>query len=172
MSERPLHQESTSLFRQTERECRHKFDRAEEIKDQDKPLTGAPDSTMTTKEKNWWLFVGHGAKNTKRKHHYSCAQGCSESRVSNRLLDDDYIYEVTWDGKIVWEWLASDHLTSWISANPPNALYRNPNWNSARGSRIGRTSTPCRPWPDDSNDQDMRFHPDNIIVDGRQINVI
>ena len=31
-------------------------------------------------------------------------------RISNRLLEDDYIYEVTWDGKIIWEWLASDHF--------------------------------------------------------------
>ena len=30
--------------------------------------------------------------------------------ISDKLLEDDYILEVTWEGDVVWEWLASDHV--------------------------------------------------------------
>ena len=30
--------------------------------------------------------------------------------ISPKRLEDDYIYELNWDGEIVWDWLASDHV--------------------------------------------------------------
>ena len=30
--------------------------------------------------------------------------------ISARRLTDDYILEVSWDGEVLWDWLASDHV--------------------------------------------------------------
>ena len=30
--------------------------------------------------------------------------------VSDKRLEDEYIYELSWDGEVLWEWLASDHI--------------------------------------------------------------
>ena len=55
-----------------------------------------------------------------------------------------------------------------------NAIYRNPSWNSMRGAADwAHINSMSVLGPNKFYDQgDQRFHPDNIIVDGRQINVI
>ncbi len=53
--------------------------------------------------------------------------------ISDKLLEDDYIVEITWDGDITWEWLASDHIDEYgFSGEARNTLYRYPGWNEAR----------------------------------------
>ncbi len=32
------------------------------------------------------------------------------SRISDKNLLDDAIYEVNWDGDIIWEWVCSEHF--------------------------------------------------------------
>ena len=55
--------------------------------------------------------------------------------ISDKLLEDDYILEVSWDGDILWDWLASDHLDELdFSEEARNTLHRFPNWNEERGS--------------------------------------
>ena len=96
--------------------------------------------------------------------------------ITDRLLEDDYIIEVTWEGEIVWEWLCSDHFDELgFSEEAKNAIYRG-------GSR--RPSAD-RPWdwmhinsatyigPNKLYDAgDERFHPDNIIWSSRRSNII
>ncbi len=97
-------------------------------------------------------------------------------KISDKLLVDDVIYEVSWDGDILWEWVCSDHFDEMnFSEEAKNILSRNPNMVIGKGEvgdwmHINATSTlgPNR-WYDHG---DERFHPDNIIWDGRQTNII
>ena len=101
--------------------------------------------------------------------------------ISDKPLLDDVVYEVDWEGEIVWEWLSSDHVEEFgYSEEARNARSRCPNYRGgtlivyapALGdwmhinsmSRLG----PNR-WYDAG---DERFHPDNIIMDGRETNII
>ena len=105
-----------------------------------------------------------------------CHKNLKNPQISDKLLLDDTIIEVTWDGKIVWEWVCSDHFEEMgFSEEAKNALARNPVMRPAGGgmgdwmhmnsmSLLG----PNR-WFELG---DERFHPDNIIWDGRQTNII
>jgi hypothetical protein len=96
--------------------------------------------------------------------------------ISDKLLLDDTIYEVTWDKKIVWEWVCSDHFESFgFREDAKSSLSRDPNMRPTGGgmgdwmhlnsmSLLGPNK-----WYDNG---DERFHPDNIIVDGRETNII
>ena len=103
-------------------------------------------------------------------------KNCINSEISEKLLVDDVIYEVTWDGDIVWEWACSDHFDDFgFSEEAKNAMFRNPNMVIGEGKvgdwmHLNSMSTlgPNR-WYDAG---DNRFHPDNIIFDGRQTNII
>jgi hypothetical protein len=96
--------------------------------------------------------------------------------ISDKVLVDDVIYEVTWDGDIVWEWVCSDHFDEMdFSEQAKNTMARNPNMVVGKGEvgdwmHINSVSTlgPNR-WYEAG---DQRFHPDNIIWDGRMTNII
>ncbi|MBN2239171.1 MAG: aryl-sulfate sulfotransferase [Dehalococcoidales bacterium] len=98
------------------------------------------------------------------------------TKISEKPLLDDAIIEVTWEGEIVWEWLCSDHFEEMnFTEDAKNTLSRSPGMvgSGARGydwTHINSMSTlgPNR-WYDAG---DERFHPDNIIWDGRQTNII
>jgi hypothetical protein len=85
-------------------------------------------------------------------------------------------------GKIIWEWICSDHFDEMgFSEEAKNILARNPNM-LTRGI-LGGTGLSIGDWmhinsistlgPNKWHDAgDKRFHPDNIIWDGRQTNII
>jgi hypothetical protein len=95
--------------------------------------------------------------------------------ISGRRLEDDYIYEVSWDGEIVWEWLASDHVDELgFSGQALNAIHRSVPWNENRQSadwlHINSASyVGPNKWYDEG---DERFHPQNIIFSSRNANII
>jgi hypothetical protein len=97
-------------------------------------------------------------------------------KISDKPLVDDVIYEVTWDGDIVWEWVCSDHFDEMdFSEQAKNTMARNPTMVVGKGQvgdwmHMNSMSVlgPNR-WYDLG---DQRFHPDNIIWDGRQTNII
>ena len=95
--------------------------------------------------------------------------------ISPKLLEDDYILEVSWEGSILWDWLASDHIEELgFSEEARNTLYRYPGWDEERGSadwlHINAASYvgPNR-WYDEG---DERFHPDNVLWSSRVANII
>lgn len=96
--------------------------------------------------------------------------------ISEKLLLDDKIIEVTWDGKIVWEWRANEHFDELgFDEAAKNILYRDPNMRPAGGGmgdwlHINSISLlgPNK-WYDAG---DTRFHPDNIIWDSREANIM
>ena len=98
-------------------------------------------------------------------------------KVSPHNLLDDYILEVTWDGKIVWEWLALDHFDEMgFDEAAKNTIYRHPTLRGPKGYLAGdwthiNSMSYLGPnkWYDAG---DERFHPDNIIWDGRETNII
>lgn len=99
----------------------------------------------------------------------------SVPEISPKRLEDDYIYEITWEGEVLWDWLASDHFDEFgFSEQAKNAIHRSARWNEDRESadwlHINSVSYvgPNR-WYEQG---DERFHPDNIIFSAREANVI
>ena len=99
--------------------------------------------------------------------------------ITDKLLYEDYLFEVTWDGKIVWEWLWHEHFDELgFDEAAKNALYRNPNYEpintegekAAKWLHINSVSyLGPNKWYDAG---DERFHPDNVIWDSRQSNIL
>ena len=100
----------------------------------------------------------------------------TDPNISGQLLVDDVIYEVNWDGDIIWEWVCSEHFPEMgFSEEARNVMARNPTMVIGKGKvgdwmHINSMSTlgPNRFY----DGGDSRFHPDNIIWDGRQTNII
>ncbi len=100
-----------------------------------------------------------------------------KKKITDRPLLDDIIYIVDSQGNKIWEWLASDHIDEMgFSVEARNTIYRYPNYVMSRtpgkvgGDWIHVNSASWlgpNKWYDLG---DERFHPDNIIYDGRQTN--
>jgi len=96
--------------------------------------------------------------------------------VSKHVLMDDTVYEVDANGKITWEWVASDHVKEFGLTKPmmkaikgwkPKAGAEKNGfdwWHQNCASYLGPNK-----WYDKG---DKRFHPDNIILDSREANVL
>jgi len=95
--------------------------------------------------------------------------------VSDKTLGDDYVYEVSWDGKVLWDWLASDHVDEFgLSEDMRNVIHRADDFNEERGSfdwlHINAMAyVGPNKWYDEG---DERFNPENIILSIRRPNVI
>jgi arylsulfotransferase ASST len=98
-------------------------------------------------------------------------------KITDKLLCDDVIVEVDWEGNIIWEWICSEHFDEFnFSEEAKNTLYRNPNMRMEVGEGVAdwmhinsmSTLGPNK-WFDNG---DERFHPDNIIWDGRVTNIL
>jgi len=94
--------------------------------------------------------------------------------ISDKKLIDDKIIEVDWEGNILWTWLASDHFHEMGFDEPSiNAMFRDPNSRGEAGGdwiHINTMSTLGENKWYDSGDE--RFHPDNIIIDSRNTNLL
>ena len=106
-----------------------------------------------------------------------CHKNLHNTDITDKMLCDDTIIEVTWDGDIIWEWVCSDHFNEFgFSEQMKNTLYRNPNLHANVGGGVAdwmHINSMSVLGPNRLYDQgDERFHPDNIIWDGRQTNII
>ena len=94
--------------------------------------------------------------------------------ISLHELIDDRIVEIDWEGNILWDWRCNEHFHEMdFDEAAKNALARNPGLmpiGKGDWMHINSMSTlgPNK-WYDAG---DERFHPDNIIIDGRQTNII
>ncbi len=93
--------------------------------------------------------------------------------ISPHAINDERIIEIDWDGNIVWSWRASDHFEELgFDELAKSVIYRTPgsgtgkhNWlNINNISILGENK-----WYDQG---DERFHPDNILFDTRQANIL
>ncbi len=95
--------------------------------------------------------------------------------ISPRRLEDDYIYELNWEGEVIWEWLASDHVDELgFSEEARNAIHRAVPWDESRQSADWlhiNSATWLGPnqWYEQG---DERFHPENIMFSAREANII
>ncbi|MDR2045292.1 MAG: aryl-sulfate sulfotransferase [Clostridium sp.] len=97
--------------------------------------------------------------------------------ISDKRLIDDKIIEVTWEGETVWTWKASDHFEELgFSESAKNVLFRNPGLRGENGDlggdwmHINSISTLGENKWYDAGDE--RFHPDNIVFDARNSNIL
>jgi Arylsulfotransferase (ASST) len=99
----------------------------------------------------------------------------TKPEISDKRLEDDYLVEVSWDGDVLWEWLASDHVEEFgFSEDARNAIYRSGSYDKARGSvdwlHINSASyVGPNHWYDEG---DERFAPDNIIISSREASFV
>ena len=106
-----------------------------------------------------------------------CHEDVYNKRISDKKLLDDCIIEVDWEGNIVWKWNINEHFRELdFDEFQKSALFRNPNYHpvgpegQSDWMHINSMSTlgPNK-WYDAG---DERFHPDNIIWDAREANIM
>jgi hypothetical protein len=95
--------------------------------------------------------------------------------ISDKPLLDDTIYEVTWEGDLVWEWVCSDHFEEFgFREEARNILCRDPNMRPVGGGMgdwmhlNSMSALGPNKWHDAG---DERFHPDNLITCGRETDI-
>lgn len=105
-----------------------------------------------------------------------CHKNVYKPEISDKWLLDDLFVEVDWEGNIIWQWAFSDHFSELkFSEEAKNVLYRDPNVRSAGGGMGDylHINTMSRIGPNPHYDNgDERFHPDNIIWDSREANIV
>lgn len=105
-----------------------------------------------------------------------CHKNLKNPKISDKLLLDDTMIEVTWEGKIIWEWICSEHFDEMgFSEEAKNTMYRNPSFRNVgkgMGDRMHTNSMSMLGPNKWYNAGDERFHPDNVIWDGRETNII
>ena len=102
-----------------------------------------------------------------------CHHNVQNPDISDKVLQDDCVIEVDWEGNIVWRGNSNEHFREYGFDNAAkNALFRNPNMTAAGGDWMHINSMSVlgpNKWYDGG---DERFHPDNIIMDARETNII
>lgn len=105
-----------------------------------------------------------------------CHKNIVNKEISDKVLLEDVFVEVDWEGNILWQWSPNEHFDELgFDEQAKNVLFRDPNMRSAGGgmgdwlhinsmSKIGPNK-----WYDAG---DVRFHPENIIWDSRESNII
>jgi hypothetical protein len=95
--------------------------------------------------------------------------------VAPGMLEDDRLIEISWDGKILWEWTASEHIDELgLSAEARAAIRTGAGANPARNSfdwlhTNSATYVGPNHWFDEG---DRRFAPDNVIISSRQASLL
>lgn len=90
-------------------------------------------------------------------------------------LEDDRLIEVSWDGKILWEWIAGEHIDELgFAPDARAAIKAAADVNAARGSYDWlhvNSATYVGPnhWFDEG---DQRFAPNNVIISSRQASLL
>ena len=104
-----------------------------------------------------------------------CHKNVMKPEISKTLLMDDTVIEIDWEGNILWEWACSDHFDELgFDEAALKVLFENPN--PKGGAKTGdwmHMNSLSLLGPNKWFDQgDERFHPNNLIWDGRQTNII
>jgi hypothetical protein len=95
--------------------------------------------------------------------------------VADVMLEDDRLIEISWDGKLLWEWTASAHIDELgFDTQARAAIKAGPGFNTPRGSFDWlhiNSATYVGPnrWFDAG---DARFAPNNVIISSRQAGLL
>src|SRR4030042_235930 len=156
-----------------------KFDNYELVKDpRQKPRWMARQHHDYQREGNpvGYYVPGMESKGGGGKTLILCHKNLKNPRISEKVLVDDTIIEVDENVKIAGEWICSEHFEEMgFSPRSKKTIARNPGMKPAGGGmgdwmHMNSMSTLGPNKLFDSGDR--RFHPDNIIWDGRQTNII
>lgn len=173
------HQEAFALLQVNWKgETVWKFDRTELVVE-----AGKPDTWMARQHHDWQRegsAVGYYAPgalpNTRGGRTLLLThKNLIKPDISDKVLEDDRLIEVGWDGTIEWDWLASDHVDAFnFSESARNAIHRSPTWADNRGSgdwlHVNAASyLGPNKWHDAG---DQRFRPDNILISSRNTNIM
>lgn len=105
-----------------------------------------------------------------------CHEDLYNHKISDKRLLDDCIIEVDWEGNIIWKWNVNEHFKDLgFSEQAKNVLFRNPNYHHNGGGQSDwmHINSASYLGPNKWYDQgDERFHPDNIIWDSREANIL
>ena len=99
----------------------------------------------------------------------------TDPRIADRRLEDDRLIEVSWDGKVLWDWRASDHADEFgFSPEARGVIRQGLGFNRGRDSydwlHINAAAyVGPNHWFDDG---DARFAPDNIVISSRESSFI
>jgi hypothetical protein len=156
-----------------------KFDKFERVKDpKQKPRWMARQHHDYQREGNpvGYYVPKMNAKAGGGKTLILCHRNLTNPKISDKTLIDDVIIEVDRQGKITWEWVCNDHFNEMgFDAQAKKTLKLKPGIGMMTGGKgdwmhMNSISTlgPNRLY----DKGDKRFHPDNIIWDGRQTNII
>jgi hypothetical protein len=155
-----------------------KFDRYERVKDpRQKPRWMARQHHDYQREGN---PVGYYVPRMKAKAGGKtllvCHKNLTNKKISDKKLVDDTIIEVDGNGKITWEWVCSEHFEEMgFDDEAKEAIRRNPGispMTCGQGDWMHMNSISTL-GPNRFYDKgDKRFHPDNIIISGRQTNIV
>ena len=95
-----------------------------------------------------------------------------QPKVADVPLEDDRLIEVNWNGEILWEWVASDHIDEFgFAPDAREAIKAAPAGGRGRGAGFDwlhiNSATYLGPnrWFDEG---DQRFAPNNVIISSRQ----
>jgi hypothetical protein len=155
-----------------------KFDRFERVKDpRQKPRWMARQHHDYQREGNPVGYYVPGMKSkTNGKTLLICHRNLTNKKISDKLLVDDVIIEVDGKGKIVWEWICSEHFEEMgFDDVTKETIRRNPGISPMSGGKGDwmHMNSMSTLGPNRFYDKgDKRFHPDNIIWDGRQTNIM
>jgi hypothetical protein len=96
--------------------------------------------------------------------------------VSAKTLLDNSIIETSWQGDILWRWNAADHFKEFgFDEAAKNVIYRLPGDRLSQGGKgfwFALNSISTLGANRLYDDGDGRFHPDNIIISGRNVNIL
>jgi hypothetical protein len=99
----------------------------------------------------------------------------TQSKVADAPLEDDRLIEVSWNGDVLWQWVASDHIDELgFAADARKAIASASGVNAARGSFDWlhvNSATYVGPnrWFDQG---DKRFAPNNVIISSREASLL
>jgi hypothetical protein len=99
----------------------------------------------------------------------------TQSKVADVSLEDDRLIEVSWNGDVLWQWVASDHIDELgFAADARKAIASASGVNAARGSFDWlhvNSATYVGPnrWFDQG---DKRFAPNNVIISSREASLL
>jgi hypothetical protein len=171
----PPHQESVELVqRDFEGQVMWRFDRTEQIQTRDgKTIWSARQHHDWQREDYPAGYYSPGVQpgNDTAKTLVLTHTNRTRTNVADASLEDDRIIEVSRNGDIAWEWVASDHIDEFgFSDGARKTIKGAPGVNGARGSFDWlhiNSATYVGPnhWFDEG---DQRFAPNNVIISSRQ----
>jgi hypothetical protein len=94
--------------------------------------------------------------------------------AGDALLQDDRLIEVSWDGKVLWEWTAGEHIDEFgFDAAARAAIKAAPHPNAPVGYDWLHMNAAAYVGPNRWYDAgDRRFAPDNVIISSREASLI